>query len=423
MKTPPFLAGLSVLACVTLLAGCPLPPPIDAVAPFDSRVLEYHPVDSTGAVSPDPSFTVVYDSTNTASGRFEMSYDENGYPIRTDIYQYEDDGLTTTLIGWYIYTYEAGPMHRITGGETFNAEGSRLEYYTVTWDAGYNYTDITDYKVAGGTDIETAHQIATYLKGADPAAGFYRTEQYITCDDAGVENALKKEYAAWYSPPDAEGYVSRVCELYHVLRNADPDDAEILPQGADEAYFYVSYSYDAAGNTFLQSDSLYYGTPQRFTVTPAADDPFLYQINASLIGNQTDMILWEYDEYNMPIKASFYLGGVLQETKTYTWRDPEHITTKARYINGGAMLAQKEQTTYWDTTVDGRIYQVWENTTFSFDAAPAKSAAAPYEWSMAARSSKSLGPEPDFSPTGLAGGDLVAAYAERTYRKVRGLHD
>jgi len=429
--TAAVFAATLALACSTL-TSCPLAPSLQDLAPFDSQILEYHERFADGTVDENPARSIVYDSTGKPAGRFEMAYDALGYPTRTDVYTYDSDGITNSLTGYYLYAYDV--LSRIESGKTYDPAGTLLEEYDVTYHTTLTdrYTDIADWGLNTSTSlwVRTADHVVTYLTDGSSGDGEYRTEQYFTYDSTGTTKSLLKEYAAWYAIPDADGYPRTNCELYHVLKGSDTD---ILPSGLDEAYYYVSYSYDPKGNTFLQADS-WYGDPTNlpsrlpndipkglmgeFTVTPGNPDPFAYPINFNFIGNQASMIIWEFDAYQNPVKASLYLYGILQEIKTYRWLDLDHIAEKARYVNGGATLEQREATRYYDAIVDGEAYQIQETTTYYFGEAPTKNAVA-----RRASSKSFLRAEPGFLPAGMAGTDLIAAYGERIFRKVEDIHE
>lgn len=456
--------GAASLGCVALLllalGGCSLAPLAQSVTPYNSRTLEYHAILSDGSVDPNPAMIIVYDSTGKQAGKFVSTYDASGNVTRTDIYQYNSDG-TTTLLGHYSYTYQAATStlpELLTKGEAFDASGNPKEYYDITYAVGAgmqdHYTDIADYTVdAAGNATESTDHVVTYITDTNnPAAGGYRTEQYFTFDSSGTES-LQSEYVAYYLPPDANGYVNEQAELYHVIRGSSSSTSTVLPSGVDEAYFYTKFSYDAQENTYMQTDYLYgnittkSGLPTDipaarydstthafipvtgWNVDPAAGnpDPLPYTINTTCtpsdetcVGNQVDTILYQYNSDNNPVKELLYVKGQLQEERTFSWKDPTHVTSKNLFVNGGNTLQQRDTTKYYPTTVGGVSYQVWDTTTYYFGLGPAKGTALPKSHFLIERGLKSF---PLFEPTGSSAQGLLQAIGGQMFHRMAALHD
>jgi hypothetical protein len=423
-------AAAAAAACAAL-AACALTVS-DTVTSYYSRIMEYHPYLTDGkTVDANSVLNIVYDSSGLPSARFEMQYSAaaptTGKATRTDFYTINADG-DAALKGYYVYEYDGSG--NITAGKTYNVEDKLVQEYDVTYHGTFTdqQAEVTDWAWddAGTTWVQTGDRRLTYLTGG-VGNGHCRTDQFFAFDSGGTES-LTHESAYWYAA-DPKGGTEPIIdyELYHVLKGSGID---ILPAGRDEAYYYTAFSYDPAGNTFLESNYWYGETSTKippvgddvrdtrgavmfeYTVTPAAADPWIYDINRSLIRDQAQMIVKGYDEYGNCTKESLYAYGVLQEVKVYRWQDKSHIAERSRYVDGGATLEQREVVRYYDATIGAQAYQVMETTTYYFS-----NSSAPTDESLAAMATRSSTDRRlQFTPAGAGMDGMVAAYAQRLFK-------
>jgi hypothetical protein len=429
-------SAAALMACA-VLAACALTT-ADTVTTYYSRILEYYPYSTSGTVSSNSVLNLVYRSTGTLAGKFAMEYDgTTKKATRTDIWSYDQSG-TETYNGYSLYAYTGG---NITSGKTYNAAGTLVQQYDVTYDTEFTgrQTDRVDYVFdSAGTPTKTAEEVwALQKETLHPARGQYRTDQIFIFDSTGTTKSLTQEYAYWYAL-DADGIPIEDYELYHVRKVDSGTTVIVLPTGKDEAYYYRSYSYGPEGKIFLEAD-YWYGdstttsklptdfTPGSYSEYPltitATTDPFNYPINLDFICDQTQTIVYAYDEYQNCIKRSIYSYGVLQEVDVYRYEDKSHLAEESRYVDGGATLEQRDVIRYYDITLDDNVtYQVKETTTYYYGTSSSTT-------DSTATSSVMRGPRssrvalPEFSPTASSGEELVAAYADRLYRKMRNINE
>lgn len=464
-------AGLPGIALCCLLAACDAGPRTDVV-PYSSKAVDFYAYGEADGGPDDgdpendvpayaPAFTLVYGPTGVLTGRFSMTYapDDPGRLVRTDCYQYDEAGLNPALIGYDTYEYdrpdayyESGvPYYRIKCGRSWVPDGeSGLERarYDVTYaDDGHttprqsvHYAEIIDYKWddAKAAFEATYSQRATWADlDADGALDLdaygsptnYQTEQYFAYDDDGANPLLECEYAAYYN---AAGEM--VNELYHVIRGSHVD-ASVLPSGIDEGYFYVQYANNQAGLTCLQSDT-WYGDPlqpdyalvapiaaARSAATKAFTLPLAYAIDPLFIGNNADMVMYEYDSAGNPVVDSFYAYGSLVARKTYGWLPSGRLSEKSRYVRGGSVLEQRDCYRYYDSWVDGRKYAAAEVTTYYLDVRPTEGE------SDFSRTSACLSPrnaafrDSGFSPVRGSEAETLEAYRQKIRIATRNTHE
>jgi hypothetical protein len=431
-------AAAAAIACA-ILAGCALTT-ADSVTDYNSRILEYHPYVGDSVYS-ESLLNLVYDAAGLLRGRFQMTYNGDGKITRTDCYSYDTEG-TKTYNGYYVYTYNVDG--NILTGKTYNASDVQVQGYEVAYDATFTtcYTVIEDYTGTGPSPTTTTEEeVVTYQKEPlDPGYGNYRTKQHFAYDSSGAKS-LTSETAAWYTT-DSKANVIVHNELYHVLKGSGLD---ILPSGRDEAYYYTTYSYDPAGNKFLEADYWYGETSTK--IPPAADpmitardatyfnygdpdggaddDPFTYTIDLDYVKDLAQMTVYEFDEYQNCTKASLYSYGVLQEVKVYGYKDKDHISERSRYVDGGVTLEQRDAIRYYDVDLDGVTYQVQETTTYYYGSAAADAAdnAVPGSAWTARGSRPSLVRLPDFNPIAASADALVAAHGKHLSMKTRNIHE
>jgi hypothetical protein len=416
----------AAVTAMAVVAACTLTTE-DKVTSYNSRILEYHSIAADGTVSSNSSLNLVYRSTGTMAGKFVMTYDTGGKLIQTDCYSYDADTGDETYNGYYTYAYNTDG--NITTGKTFNASKVQVQEYDVTYDATKHETGRAGYTGSATNKTPNDEQVWTWIAPvpADPDPNYRqcRTRQYFTFDSSG--ESLLKEYAYWYRGKGIEDY-----EVYHLLKGS----GDILPAGRDEAYYYRSYSYDPAGNIFLQADYWYGASPT--TIPTTADpmvsnrgtmyqfvdpntgdsDPFTYNVNLGLLQDQAQTIVYAYDEYQNCVKKSVYSYGVLQEIDAYRYQDKDHIAEKSRYVDGGKTLEQRDVIRYYDSTLsDGKTYEVKEATTYYYS-----NASAPPSGSSAALGISRVA-VPEFNVTASSDEALVAAYAERLFARARSIHE
>ena len=445
-KISALCAGASAVMAIAVVTACSLTTE-EKVTSYNSRILEYHSISADGTVSSNSSLNLVYRSTGTMAGKFAMTYDTNGKLIRTDIYSYDATTGAQTYNGYSIYDYNGDG--NITVGKTFNASGVQVQEYDLGYDSPAPWTtneiSRTDY-AGDSTAPKTEYEVWTWLKNY-PGAGQsqVRTRQYFTYDSIGAESLLK-EYAYWYTT-NASGNVIEDYEVYHLLKGS----GDILPAGQDKAYYYRSYSYDPAGNIFLQADYWYgpdathipnapppaaptvptdpmvgnRGTMLQFVDPNTGDvDPFTYNVNLGLLQDQAQTIVYAYDEYQNCTKKSVYSYGVLQEVDVYRYQDKDHIAEQSRYVDGGVTLEQRDVIRYYDSTLaGGKNYEVKDTTTYYYSDA----SAPPSESSAVSSAARGLGTSrvavPEFNVTASSDEALVEAYAERLFAQARSIHE
>ncbi len=414
------LAGLAALAIFMAALGisCDTGAPLSLV-PYSSRVTEFYPYIEPDLAASNSDFNVVYDSTGVAKGRFEMSYDADGLLVRTDVYQYDEtDPSIRTLLGYYLYTYDGNG--NITLGEAFSAANERGEYYEIAYNGDGNYVSIIDWVNSESGFLRTNAHYVFWLD-----ANRYWLEQFYKYDAAGAVASLLREYQAYYDSGNR-----LINEIYHVIRESDGDpNSTILPSGSNEGYFYVQYSDNAEGLTYLQTDS-WYGNP---TVSPfiptdlgASNRPAFnivtpYPINPSFIGNNMNLLLTDYNLDGNWVKDSHFMQGSLQEIITYRWLDSSRITETSRYVNGGKALNQRDAVRYFDILVDGKLYAAVETTTYYLGTDPNS------ETSASARNA-SLIQRPNserarLKPAGFSGDSLLSAYGDSIFQSMRNRHE
>ena len=384
-----FLPAIPLLLSVLLFQSCrwDVPETESAIA-YDSRITEYlQLIETTGTY--EPAMTKVYDKTGAQVAEFIQTYDENGNNTRTDVYEVDENGKKTAR-EYYLYTYESAlydgtdTFYRVTEGGTYDSTDVKRLWYKVTYDTTYpaNYTSITDWALDedGVTEIKKAYQLCTYLS----TSGNYRTEQYFSYDsDDHTTLVLKKEYACWY---DADGYPTN--ELYHVIRGGDEADSVLPEDVPDDSYFHVGFSYDTAGNIYLQSDYLYSdpagaavhipkAANGSFSVTPANADPFAYNVYYEGIGSQIDMILSDFDQLGNLTRDTLYVYGTVQEVRGYSYDSAgEELVSRSRYVGGGKVLDERTEIRFSTATIDGVEYRVKDSLTYLFNGTSSNGAAS-----------------------------------------------
>lgn len=418
-------AALAAAACLALAATISCDGTGGAVqVPWSSKVVEFHPYGEAGESAWDPEFTIVYGPDGLPDGRFEMAYDAEGKPTRTDLYQYDEAGAQRSHMGYYLYTYDGSG--RLIRGDACSPDDTIGEYYVVTYDGFGNYTSIIDWTA---TDTGFKRTYSHYVSWADPAEGRYRLERYYKFDEAGAAETLQREYQAYY---DSAGRLMN--EIYHVVRSTDGSvSGDILPSGSNEGYFYVQFSDNDQGLTFLQSDN-WYGDPldpaglptDLGTNRPAFNPAVLYPVNPSFIGNNADILMTEYNADGNWVKDSFYMYGMLQEVVSYSWLDAWRISETSRYVNGGKTLDQRDSVRYKDAVVEGRSYATVETTTWYVGSDPADnldaSQAPARRGNLAARRG-SAAERAALNPSGSTPAELLSAWGGIIFRQLGDRHE
>jgi len=89
-------------------------------------------------------------------------------------------------------------------------------------------------------------------------------------------------------------------------------------------------------------------------------------------------------------------------------------------VNGASTLQQKDVTSYYDVTLSGVKYQVWDSTTYYFSPAATKNVV---DRSIPSPAHDVRSDQTDFNPAGLNSADLLAELGRRMFHEKATAHE
>ena len=371
---------ISKLACIVLCIGiisCALPTEEEenTLADYHNRVLEFSRELDDDTETAELIITKVYDGTKKQTIEVVNTYNENGVKVLSETFDCDENGKKPEIpIQYTEYTYYEDGDHdgKLHLADTFDSEGTKVAYREITYNTDETYKSSTDY-ILGEEDFVEDRKEEKYFYGTgEPFEGELRVEKFFNYDTDETVWELKKETAYWYEEAES-GEGARIShKLNHSFRGENSEE---------EVYFYKPYSYTGGDNVYLESDFEYNvydaddnfiaGFPRdgysSFDATAGDADPFIYQIEYGLIGEQQNMVLFDFNERQLVAKETLYTFGSLQETRLYAYNADDNVISMSRYINKGQLLEEKIVMNYREETLeDGNTYDVKETITYRF---------------------------------------------------------